>query len=463
MGFYQFPKVNFYKFLIIAFIFVFVLRSFLVFAQLSPEQERALLEEELRKLEEKIAQYEKDITKTEQEKKTLQNQIGILKLKIRKLNLEIQKGNIMVQDLHFQIKDTESSIEKTSLKIEAAREKLATILRNIYEEDQKSLIEVLLSESTLSGFFDNLMALEVLYQRNYELLEDIKALKSNLESQKQSLDKEKEDLEKLVKIQLLQKQQREAESKERERVLKMTEAQYQQYLKEKQETERKAAQIRARIFKLIGVPKAPTFGEALEIAKYVERITGVRPAFLLAVLEQESAIGKNVGQCYLVNPQTGEGQRVNSGQILSRVMHPIRDAPHFLNITKELNRDPFKTLVSCPLSIGWGGAMGPAQFIPSTWMLYKGRLQTILGRPADPWNIKDAFLAAGLYLSDYGAGTKVQEAEWRSAMIYFSGSTNPAFSWYANNVLKIAEGFEKDIAIIEKNSLTFTKTKNNLD
>ncbi|GAH47901.1 unnamed protein product, partial [marine sediment metagenome] len=57
-----------------------------------------------------------------------------------------------------------------------------------------------------------------------------------------------------------------------------------------------AAEIRARIFELIGVPKAPTFGEALDIAKYVEGITGARPAFLLAILQQESAIGKNVGQ-----------------------------------------------------------------------------------------------------------------------------------------------------------------------
>jgi len=68
---------------------------------------------------------------------------------------------------------------------------------------------------------------------------------------------------------------------------------------------------------------------------------------------------------------------------------------------------------------GWGGAMGPAQFIPSTWVLYKDKLKTIVGKPADPWDVKDAFLASGLLLGDNGAALN----EWKAAMRYFSGSS----------------------------------------
>ncbi len=432
-------------------VLAFLMPNFGSFAQTASQEEKAVLEKELKELEEKIGQYERDITKTQKEKQTLQNQIYILKNNIKKLDLQIYQSDLMVRDLGFQIKDTGDSIEKTSLEIENLKQKLANILRLIYEEDQKSLIEILLSEPKLSDFFDNLMALETLNSKNQELLENIKGLKLNLEEQKQFLGEEKGDTERMAKIQLLQKQESETVKRDQEYFLKLTEAQYQQYLKEKQETERKAAEIRARIFELIGVPKAPTFGEALDIAKYVEGITGARPAFLLAILQQESAIGKNVGQCYLVDSASGEGVRVNTGQTMFRTMHPTRDVPPFLRITIELGRNPYKTLISCPMSFGWGGAMGPAQFIPSTWMLYKNRLQSILGRPADPWNIQDAFLASGLYLSDYGARTKTRDGEWRAAMIYFSGSTtNSAFYWYANNVLKIADGFERDIAAIEK-------------
>jgi len=424
-------------------------------AQTNPVEERQALEEELKKLEEQIVKYETDITKTQQEKKTLQNQIYILRKKIEKLNLQIQESNVMIKDVGLQIKDTESSIEKTSFKISSSREKLANILQSIYEEDQKSLLEILLSEAELSGFFENLMALETLNLKNQELLEDIKNLKSYLETQKQSLDEEKADVERLLKIQLLQKGESEKTKKDQEYFLRLTETQYQKYLKEKEETEKKAAEIRARIFELIGVPEAPTFGEALEIAKYVERITGVRPALLLAVMTQESNIGKNVGQCYLKNPATGDGV-TSDGKPVSKVMKPSRDVEPFLQITKELGRDPYNTPVSCPIPSvgGYGGAMGPAQFIPSTWMKYREGVKKITGKAADPWDIKDAFLAAALYLADYGAAKQTSDAEWKAAMIYFSGSTNTKYRFYGDSVIKIASQYEEDIKVIEGRGLT---------
>ncbi len=419
---------------------------------MSPEEERVSLENELKELEAKITQYESDITKTQQEKNTLKNQVSILKKKIGQLDLQIKQSNLMIKDLGFQINDTEGSIEKTSLKIEDSKTKLANILRTLNEEDQKSLLEILLSEPKLSDFFDNLVALEVLNQKNQELLKNIKDLKSSLETQKQSLDGEKDDLEKVTKIQMLQKTESLRVQKQQEKLLEQTKGKESEYQKMLQDSKKRAAEIRARIFELVGVPTAPTFGEAYEIAKYVSGVTGVRPAFLLAILQQESAIGKNVGQCYLRNTTTGGGIVIKSGQSLSRVMSPTRDVPPFFQITKDLGRDYSNTPVSCPMSYGWGGAMGPAQFMPSTWMLYKNRLQSIFGKPADPWNIRDAFIASGLYLSDYGAKSQTKNGEWRAAMIYFSGSTtNSAFFWYADEVLRKASGFEVDIAILEKN------------
>ncbi len=412
---------------------VLVLPNFTGFAQ-DQTEEREVLEKELQELEKLIAQYDADITKTEQEKKTLKNQIYILRNKISKLGLQIKESNIMIKDLGFQINDTENSIEKTSFKIDDSKEKLADILRVIYEEDQKSLLEILLSEQEFSGFFNNLVALEILNDKNQELLENIKALKIYLESQKQSLDGEKGDLEKIVKIQLLQKQESQSTKKNQEYHLKITEIEYQKSLKDKKETEKKASEIRARIFELVGTPEKLSFGEALEIAKYVKSVTGIRPAFLLAIITQESALGRNVGQCYLKNSSTGQGIVVYNGKTINRVMSPKRDVKPFLTITKELNRDPYNTLVSCPMSYGWGGAMGPSQFIPSTWILYRDKVKSITGKPADPWNIKNAFLASGFLLKDNG-GIK---NERKAALRYFAGGNwnNPKYAFYGNQVVK---------------------------
>ncbi len=421
----------------------------------SDEEYEALLEKCQTYYQEKSKEIEKDIAKTEQEKKTLQNQIYTLSKKIENLSYQIYQSNLVIKDLGIQIEDTETSIEKTSSKIENSRQQLANILQVIHEQDQTSLIEILFSEEELSDFFDDLMQLETLNSKNQELLSEIKDLKSSLEGAKTSLDEEKKGLEKMVAIQSLQKQESAKTKTDQEYFLKLTEAEYQQYLKEKEETEKKAAEIRARIFELIGVPEAPTFGEAYEIAKYVESITGVRPAFLLAVLTQESNIGKNVGQCFLKDPKTGDGVLAYNDKKVSRVMKPMGlsgrkgDVNDFLTITAELGRDPYNTPVSCPMSYGWGGAMGPAQFIPSTWMIYRDRVQEITGKVPDPWNIKDAFIAAALYLADYGATQGTYNAEWKAAMIYFSGTTNLIYRFYGDSVMGITAQYEKDIKQIE--------------
>src|SRR4030042_2247686 len=428
----------------------FILPNFQGLA-LSPQQEREALEKELKALEEQISQYEKDVTRTQEEKKTIQNQIYILKKKIYKLNLQIQSSTVMVRDVGYQIEDTEGSIEVTGGNIETSRQKLADILCLIYEEDQKSLLEALLLEDELSDFFENLAGLESLSVESAKLLQDIKNLKSDLETQKINLDEEKSDLEKLLTIQILQKKESERTTTEKNYLLEKTkgeEALYQKYL---QETQAKAAEIKKRIFELVGTPKAPTFGEALDLANYVKGITGVRPALLLAVLTQESNIGKNVGQCYLSNSQTGAGIRINNpGQTIARVMNPSPDVPYFLIVTKSLDKDPYATPVSCPMSFGWGGAMGPAQFIPSTWAIYKDRVAQITGNTANPWDMRDSFLAAALYLADYGAAQQTYNAEWRAAMIYFSGSTNPRYRFYGDSVLSLAKRYQTDIDIIEK-------------
>lgn len=418
--------------------------------QPNPTDERKALEDELKALEEKIAQYEKDITKTQQEKKTLQNQISILKNKIQKLDLQIKQNKLMIGDLGLQIKDTESSIDKTSQKIEDLKSKLSVILRSIWEEDQKSEVEVFLAEANLSGFFNDLVALESLNLKNKELLEEIKSLKLSLEDQKKSLDEEKSDLEQLARIQLLQKQENQSIKEQQETLLEQTKGKESEYQKMLEASKKRAAEIRSRIFELIGVPKAPTFGEALDIAKIVSAQTGVRPALLLAVLTQESNLGNNVGQCYLVNADTGEGVRISTGKKEPRTMNPTRDVPNFLEIAKELGKDPYKLPVSCPMNFGWGGAMGPAQFIPSTWMLYRDRITAITGKLADPWNIRDAFFATGLYLADYGAKSQTYDGEWRAAMIYFSGSTSTRYRFYGDSVMALAKQYQADIETVEK-------------
>ena len=212
-----------------------------------------------------------------------------------------------------------------------------------------------------------------------------------------------------------------------------------------------AAKIRAALFPLAGGQKIP-FGQALQYAQVASAKTGVRPAFLLAILTNESALGANVGQCYISNTSTGDGINVKTGNFSPSVMKPTRDIQPFLDITKALGFDPYKTVVSCqqPSVGGWGGAMGPAQFISSTWVLFTDRLRGALGisDEPNPWNPAHAFMASALYLDDLGAGNGGYSAERNAACRYYSGSScskSRTIASYGDNAISQANKIQLDI------------------
>lgn len=397
------------------------------------------------------AEIAKDITKTAAQKNTLQNAITVLKKKISGLESQIKQGTLMVKDLNNQIGDTQVSIDKTMVKIEASQKQIKKILQAIYQEDQKPTVSILL-EGNISDFFSNVFYLESLNSRVSDLLDSTKNLAQYLEKQKEKMDSEKTSLQKVIQIQTQQKQQQLAVQQEQAVTLKLTEAQYQKQQQEKAKADKNAAAIKARIFDVIGVSKAPTFGEALEIAKYVSNVTGVRPAFLLAILTQESSLGKNVGQCYVTDFSTGSGTNLSGSVVKQRVMNP-KTIPTFVALTGSLSMDPKKTPVSCWIPMysggvpyGWGGAMGPAQFIASTWSSYTGPVSATTGVTANPWNIRHAFLASGLLLKDNGALTSESVA---AAKYYCGGSYGRSeCRSYANSVLRFANQYEADIKAI---------------
>jgi len=448
---------KFLKIIILSFVLVsaLALPHFSVVSQEdceTVEECEALWEE----LQGEIRELEGMIVRTEQEKRTLRNQINLLNSRIRQLELQVRQGGMAKKSLEFQIADTEVAIEKTSLKIEDSKEKLTEILRTVHKEGQKSLIEILLLERTLSGFFNNLMALERLNLRSQEFLGKIKELKINLEEHKERVDKEKENLARTIKVQTLQKQQSEGARREQERLKRMTEAQYQQYLREKQDLERRAAEIMSRIAQLtlpgLDVPRDRR--ELYELARWAGNTAGgVRPALILGLIEVESALGTNVGQCNCYGQPVCRHPHLTFRQVMRRNQWAAFEA-----ITRELGLDPYRTPVSCFVNGGrvqWGGAMGPAQFMPNTWLHYKKRVEEITGvRPAHPWRARDAFLAAALYLADWGAASQIRHIERGAVLAYLCGTSvmtprcrQAGGEWFQNLVMRKTDQWQRWIGV----------------
>lgn len=409
--------------------------------------------------EEKRKDIDSDLTKTSAEKNTLKKQIDTLNARIKDLDYQIYQSNLAIKSLDFQAKETEESITEIEKEIENQKQKIALILRAVNNENQKSFIEIMLTSKTISDFFDNMVYLETLNLKNQELLNHFQTLNNNLKERKIILEEEKGEKESLLALQALQKQASATAKQEKDRLYSLTEAQYQAQLKEKEDVETKAAEIAKKLISIIGLTEdqePPTFGEALELAKNVGNSVGVRPAFLLAIISQESAIGRNVGQCYITNTKTGGGMYSN-GKPLSRIIHPTRDLPVFIEIIKDSGRVMEKTPVSCWIPqcatsyrgsyyyskasvrndgsivcaksgyvpFGFGGAMGPAQFIPSTWRIVEDEVKKATGKSVvDPWNLLDSFTASAIYLKQLGGGSV--SGEYSAASRYYGGSSSYA-------------------------------------
>ncbi len=130
-------------------------------------------------------------------------------------------------------------------------------------------------------------------------------------------------------------------------------------------------------------------------------------------------------------------------------MAPNRDVPPFLRLAAELGFDPHRQVVSCPIAgvVGWGGAMGPAQFIPSTWALYAARVAQASGKSlANPWDPKDAITAMSVYLGELGAGAGGYTAQHTAASKYYAGGAwATAGRAYGNQVMAKVASIQKNI------------------
>jgi peptidoglycan hydrolase CwlO-like protein len=441
------------------FIF-FLVASFILpnvlFAQTTAER-RAELERELDRIEKEIDDQQAVLDVKQRQRVTLERDVDILNAQIKKSQLGIQARNIEIQKLNTEIGSKEATIGDLSEKMKRERASLAQLIRRTNEIDNFSLVEVALSNQALSEFFEDIDSFSVIKEGLQISFEEIRQTKSVTEEQKLSLEDKHVEEVRLKSLLEIEKQNIEAREAEKANILKLTRGQekaYQEIIKSKQKT---ASEIRSELFSLRDSPDI-SFGDAYEYAKLASAGTGVRPAFLLAILTQESNLGKNVGQCFLTNsPQKGDGAGKNTGTLFDGVMKPTRDVDPFLEITGELGIDPFSQVVSCPQGSGYGGAMGPAQFIPSTWMLYRERIAKVSGEnPPNPWSPRTAFIASSLLLADNGADRGTYDSEYLAAMRYFAGWANAAnpSSWvrsYGSGVMQHAADIQKEIDVLEGN------------
>lgn len=417
---------------------------------LTPER-RAELEAEYAKLQQEIAEWEKVLTDTQAKKNTIQGDVTALNAQIKQAEAQIKQRAIAIGNLSTEIKQKSARIGELEGRIDRGKEALASLMRRKNEIDDYSFVELALAADEVSVLMTDADLISSIHRELDQEFHAIRTAKAETEEERAAL-KERQDAELDAKYVVESKKKAIAsDEREKQRLLAITKNQEKEYQKVLTERRAKAEQIRSALFELRDSQGIP-FGTALEYATYAEGQTGVRAAFILAILRQESNLGVNVGQCLLVDKDTGAGKGKNSGKEFKNLMKASRDVEPFLDITARLGRDPYATPVSCPVAGGgFGGAMGPSQFIPSTWKIYESRLATALsvGTP-DPWNAKHAVMATALYMKDLGAAKQTYSAEREAAARYYAGSNwQRSGLGYAASVLKYAEEYQENIDFLK--------------
>lgn len=418
-------------------------------AQALSEAEKAKLRAEYDALQIEIAQWQKVLDEARAKKNTIQGDVSALDAQIKKAETEIRSRNNTISRLAGEINEKSKNISALEERIQEGRESLAKLMREKREADAMPLAVAVLSSEKLSDFFSAGSSIDAINKELQAHFDELRGVKTQTQKEKEELDLRR-SLEQDARYEIQRKQAQIAEDKkEKDELLsiaKKEESSYSQVLAERQ---RRAETIRNALFELRDA-EGISFASALQYATQAEKSTGVRAAFILAILRQESNLGVNVGQCLLVDAKTGAGKGKNTGTPFSRVMRADatrNDAAVFLDIMNRLGKDPYNTPVSCPQAVGYGGAMGPSQFIPTTWKGLEPRLAPLLGVAIpNPWIPQHAIMATALFLKELRADRGTPSAEIEAAGRYYAGG-----SWktlganYSKSVMSFADKYQNDI------------------
>ena len=260
----------------------------------SVSKKRAELEAELGQLETQIAGYRQTITEKQKESTTFERDIAILNAKIQKSLLEIKARKIAIDKLTENIVERSASIENLAGQIDSRKISLAEFIRRINELDETSLVELILKYDNLSEFFGEFDTYDSIQAAMQDSLGEIRDIKTTTEKERKELENHKIQETELKSIQEMEKKRIEENKTEKNQLLKTTKGEEKKYQTILNERQKKAAQIRSQLFLLRGSPAIP-FEKALNHANIIFKELGIRPAFLLGVVAEESELCAGIG------------------------------------------------------------------------------------------------------------------------------------------------------------------------
>jgi peptidoglycan hydrolase CwlO-like protein len=405
----------------------FLASSFSFAAQTDTQQKD--LKKKIEDLRNQINQYQEEIDAKSDQAETLQGDISDLEKGIAKIELQMQETQLVIQNLNFDISNKEADISEMQKQVDGKKKMLGMFMQELYERGETTSVEMALGSETFSDYFSQVDSLESFEERTREIYDQFVQLRNDLKKEREDLIERKEEQMNLRAMQNDQQNTLDIQKASKDSLLGKTQ-------NEKQALSDQMGKVQEQLNALQSLGEPINIDEAIAAARYASKLTNVAPEFLLGVLRVESGLGTNVG-----------------GGNYKKDMNPVQ-WDTFKKICKDLGINPDKAPVSRRVCYnsdakdgcgGWGGAMGPAQFMPSTWTGYADRVKKMTGNSSvNPWDLKDSLVAMGLKLAAVDGVTKGERKAWaKAAAMYLAGGAWENYSWYSDRVLSYADGFKK--------------------
>ena len=424
---------------------------------INDNESQDVLQARLKQCETDIAEQSSLLKAKELQSTNLERDLSILGYKIDKTKLEIKARDISILNLDKNIDQKGQTIDDLAAKIGRLKDSTSELIKTTNEIESSSLVEVILTSQNISDFYQDLGTFDSLEASIGISVFSIRQAKSSEEQHKKDLENKQQKERSLRALQEIEKRKQEVVETEKNRIYKESKGQEKQY---KQILSKKQAlinEIKNRILKITGGGEL-TFAEALKLVRVAENAVGIRSAFVLSILTQETGIdgviGRNLGKCFYNTPWNN----------LSATVMSNAQKRSFLNIIQGLSKDPNTTPVSCPISRDgqYGGAMGPSQFMPKTWWDvdaqtgYKNRVEQITKSVfGSPFDNLDSFTATALYLDDALSGceslykTLLSREKCAAAKYYAGANWRKHINGYGARVANRAAEFQKDIDTLD--------------
>ncbi len=412
--------------------------------------QRSELERQLEQYEREAAGLDAIIQKVQGEARTFENEKKQIEADVQRRVLEIRRLEFAIRTTQGQIQEKTGTIAALTEKIGRSRASLAAGLLTLSAYDRESALIFLVKNTNLSDFFSSFHSIELIQFNLQEALGGFREDKGLLEKERVELEEAREEQQELKAFQEVERRFLAQKKKEKEELLRLTQGKEAIFQKLLQSKKKDIASLKTQLFYLekTGI----TAEEAVRLAGLAARRAGIRTPFLLALLEVET--GKQFEDGVIsVGTNLGTGNwKTDMYDCYTRLKKKtVAEAEKnaFFAITGALGLDPDKMPVSRKPNYGCGGAMGPAQFLPTTWRRFEARVGSLTGHnPPSPWNAEDAFTAAAVFLASAGADLQTPSGETAAAKTYLSGNprcTKAICRYYSNRISALAKEIDRTL------------------